>query len=257
MEIGVDSDDDCETDEFFNLSGIALVNLSGPLDFSNAIANFGGADDHLDVIDLEFTDAEATDGFIILRLGSSAPTAGGPTVGAIIEITGVPAAAFMRIEFLPEIDLGFGRLHFISPAPITTDQLRELPLNLEITAPDICVALFDESSNQVPEKITAIRMELDVRDPVCGDGIVSSGEECESETDCAGNPCLDCTCEGGAVCSFDPCVSNVDPPSEVCQEIDECVIIIGGIDPFCLNITWDQLCADRAGEFCGDRCLGP
>ena len=258
VEIGVDSDDDCVTDEFFNLNGIALVELSGPLDFSNAIANFGGADGHPDVIDLEFTDAEATDGFIILGLGSSAPTAGGPTVGAIIEITGVPAAAFMRIEFRPEIDLGFGPLHFVSPAPITTDQLRRFPFNLEITAPDICVALYDGSSNQVPEKITAITIGLDVLDPVCGDGVVSGNEECESETDCAGNPCLEnCTCEGGAVCSFDPCVGNVDPPSEVCQEIDECVIIIGGIDPFCLNITWDQLCADRAGEFCGDRCLEP
>ena len=34
----------------------------------------------------------------------------------------------------------------------------------------------------------------------------------------------------------------------------ECSDFICGIDPFCCNISWDNICVDEAVQYCGDLC---
>ena len=48
-------------------------------------------------------------------------------------------------------------------------------------------------------------------------------------------------------CVSDCCFDNGTPG---CDDSD-CEDTICGIDPFCCNTAWDQLCADQAANFCG------
>jgi hypothetical protein len=253
--IEIDNDGDCTGDVTHSLSGAALFQSTGAIDVSTNILGMGGLDGHLDVIDVEVIAGGATDGVVVIRLGTSKTSVAGASLGGIVENNGAVAFALMRLDLIPEFDFGDGPLRMTLPLTMITDVLQELPFDIRIERTGLCAALLDESNVQVPERITRIEFGINYIPPVCGDGIVNAAaEECESDDDCGGSVCLeDCTCEGGPFCDFDPCVAG-PAPSAVCRDIDECVMTIEAIDPFCVNIQWDGLCASRAGEFCGDRC---
>ena len=68
--------------------------------------------------------------------------------------------------------------------------------------------------------------DIECQDPVCGNGVVESGEECEGDSDCsAGEECVNCDCEPGqgTVCNdSDQCEASANPADDECYTDADC-----------------------------------
>jgi hypothetical protein len=89
--------------------------------------------------------------------------------------------------------------------------------------------------------------------PVCGNGVVEIGEQCEPPN----TPSCDANCQltGNPACgpgAGDCCVVNGSPG---CAQTSCCETICDA-DAFCCDSTWDQLCADAAASSPNCTCGG-
>jgi len=112
-------------------------------------------------------------------------------------------------------------------------------------APDVA-----ESCGAMPWVVGA---EGTVVEPVCGNGTVEAGEECDG-----GDGCTDCKLDEAASCTYAVCIGHtVGFPDDACQSDDACVIAVCA-DVFCCNSFWDSICATaaQAEPACGCTTTG-
>ena len=84
----------------------------------------------------------------------------------------------------------------------------------------------------------------------CGDGLVGTGEVCDGFLTCGPDEvCVDCLACQPVVC-HDVCA--IGPP--LAPACDPCVFTVCTADPFCCNVSWDEVCADEAQTLCGVGC---
>ncbi|MCW5900679.1 MAG: T9SS type A sorting domain-containing protein [Flavobacteriales bacterium] len=89
-----------------------------------------------------------------------------------------------------------------------------------------------------------------------GPGNCNCDDLCWTFADCCADICTSCTSTGtnwDANCSGgggDCCTANLTPGCDdaVCEDT------ICGLDAFCCDVSWDELCAGQALLFCGDLC---
>jgi cysteine-rich repeat protein len=83
---------------------------------------------------------------------------------------------------------------------------------------------------------------------VCGNSKIEAGEECDDGNTTAGDGCsASCQYEGHA------CVPRKTPGVDN-EAVEACVC---GLDPFCCNVAWDALCVQEAMGQCGVSCGDP
>jgi len=121
-----------------------------------------------------------------------------------------------------------------------------------------CLMEWDGVCANAATGVDGMGNECGVCAPVCGDGVLSPGEDCEG-ADLGGETCVSQGFGGGgtlscdAGCTFDTtmcmaggagdcCAANGSPG---CTDIP-CEGQICALDDFCCTMEWDQICADAA-----------
>ncbi len=85
---------------------------------------------------------------------------------------------------------------------------------------------------------------------VCQNPCLPDGSFCNGAAQCCSGQCSGGICGPGGDCSHDECTLG-GPLLPACSP---CVTQVCALDPFCCQVSWDELCVDEATQFCGLPC---
>ncbi len=180
------------------LDGPVIVEKIGPLDDSVRYPGTRLNDLHLDVIDTEIRSMTLVGGGVILRagegMGQGAPLKRSYGVIAEQPLNSFVADSFFDVFF--EVDLGGGNYYYNHNPHRLGTPITCVPPN-EVYQSTLCLPLFDRprgNPNAVHVANLVSAQHDPFADPVCGNGVIEAGEQCDPPGSIG-------QCPGGAACN--------------------------------------------------------